>query len=73
MKTLGKLIVWVDTNCHYRSLKDVLSISDPDANWFLNWPYRPWLSSAPHVSHLYSQDEFNSPEDRVPLRDKMRR
>jgi hypothetical protein len=68
---LGKLIAWIDTNCHYRSLRDVLSISDPDANWFLNWPYRPRLNSAPYVSHLYSQDEFNSPEDRPPLRGRM--
>ena len=68
---LRKLIVWVDTNCHYRSLKDVLSISDPEPNWFLNWPYRPRLGSAPHVSHLYCQDEFNSPEDRVTLREKL--
>jgi hypothetical protein len=68
---LRKLIVWVDTNCHFRSLADVLAISDPDPNWFLNWPYRPRLGSAPYVSHLYSQDEFKSPEDRVPLRNKI--
>jgi len=69
-KELRKLIVWVDTNCHYRSLEDVLSISDPDPVWFLNWPYPPRLKSAPYVNHLYSQDEFNSPKDRLPLRDR---
>ena len=67
---LRKLIVWVDTNCHFRSLKDVLSISDPDPNWFLNWPYRPRLKSAPYVSHVHSQDEFTSPADRQPLRER---
>ena len=70
---LGKLIAWVDTNCHYRSLRDVLSIPDPDPNWFLNWPYRPRLASAPYVSYLHCQDEFNSPEDRLPLRDRIQR
>jgi len=66
---LGKLIAWVDTNCHFRSLSDVLAIDDPDANWFLNWPYRPRLGSAPYVNHLYRQDEFDSPEDRITLRE----
>ena len=70
---LGKLIAWVDTNCHFRSLGDVLAISDPDANWFLNWPYRPRLGSAPYVNHLYRQDEFRSPEDRLTLREQMRK
>ena len=65
---LGKLIAWVDTNCHFRSLGDVLAIADPEANWFLNWPYRPKLASAPYVNHLYRQDEFQSPEDRPELR-----
>ena len=64
---LGKLIAWVDTNCHFRSLKDVLSISDPEPNWFLNWPYPPRLKSTPYVNYLYSQDEFRSPADRQPL------
>ena len=68
---LGKLIAWVDTNCHYCGLGDVLSIPDPDPNWFLNWPYRPRLSSAPYVSHLHSQDEFSSPDDRPLLRDRI--
>ena len=70
---LGKLIAWVDTNCHFRSLADVLRIADPDPNWFLNWPYRPRLSSAPYVSHLHSHDEFDSPADRPPLRDRIHR
>ena len=70
---LGKLIAWVDTNCHFRSLGDVLRIADPDPNWFLNWPYPPRLSSAPYVSHVHSQDEFASPEDRLPLRDRIER
>ncbi len=69
---LGKLIAWVDTNCHFRSLKDVLSISDPDPNWFLNWPYRPRLSSTPYVNYLYSQDEFASPRDRPLLWDRIK-
>jgi hypothetical protein len=69
---MRKLIVWVDTNCHYRSLEDVLSISDPDPAWFLNWPYPPRLKSAPYVNHLYSQEEFNSPRDRLPLRDSQK-
>ena len=64
----GKLIVWVDTNCHYRGLSDVLSISDPDPNWFVSWPYPPLLKSAPSVNHLRPQDEFSSPADRSPLR-----
>ena len=70
---LGKLIAWVDTNCHFRSLGDVLAIADPDPNWFLNWPYRPRLASAPYVSHLHSQDEFSSPDDRLLLRDRIQR
>ncbi|MDP6633287.1 MAG: hypothetical protein QGG42_00130 [Phycisphaerae bacterium] len=70
---LGKLIAWVDTNCHFRSLNDVLAISDPDADWFLNWPYRPRLGSARYVNHLYSQDEFKTPENRLSLREKMRK
>ena len=70
---LGKLIAWVDTNCHFRSLADVLRIADPDPNWFLNWPYRPRMSSAPYVSHLHSQDEFASPDDRLSLRDRIQR
>ena len=67
---MHKLIVWVDTNCHYRSLEDVLSISDPDPAWFQNWPYAPRLKSAPYVSHLHAQDEFNSPSDRATLRSR---
>ena len=67
---MGKLIVWVDTNCHYRSLKDVLAISDPDPNWFVQWPYPPRLKSAPYVNHLYAQDEFSSPSDRATLRSR---
>jgi hypothetical protein len=66
------MIAWVDTNCHFRSLKDVLSISDPDPNWFLNWPYPPRLSSTPYVNNLYSQDEFTSPQDRPLLRDRIK-
>jgi|GEM_PF-3132691 len=34
---------------------------------------REVTDSAPRVSHLYCQDEFNSPEDRVTLREKMQR
>jgi len=68
---LGKLIAWVDTNCHFRSLADVLAIADPDPNWFLNWPYRPRMASAPYVSHVHSQDDFRSPEDRLLLRDRL--
>ena len=67
---LGILTAWVDTNCHFRSLKDVLDIDDPDPNWFLNWPFPPQLSSAPYVNRLYSQEEFNSPSDRATLRSR---
>ncbi|MBL7219178.1 MAG: hypothetical protein ISS69_03615 [Phycisphaerae bacterium] len=69
---LRKLIVWIDTNCHFRGLNDILAIEDPDVNWFLNWPYRPRLGSAPYVNHLYRQDEFKSPEDRRTLLNRMR-
>jgi hypothetical protein len=68
---MRKLIVWVDTNCHYRSLGDVLRIADPDPDWYVHWPYPPRLTSAPYVNHLYSQDEFNTPEDRLPLRERI--
>ncbi|NQT85411.1 hypothetical protein HQ560_01520, partial [bacterium] len=68
---MGKLIVWVDTNCHYRSLADVLSIADPDPAWFGAWPNLPRLSSAPYVNHLVAQDRYNSPSDRPLLRDRM--
>ena len=68
---LGKLIAWVDTNCHFRSLRDVLAIADPDSAWFLNWPYRPRLRSAPYVNHLYAQDRFRRPEDRPQLRTRL--
>jgi len=70
---MRKLIVWVDTNCHYRSLADVLSISDPDPDWYGHWPYRPRLKSAPYVNPLYCQDEFPSPADRRPLRERIRK
>jgi len=66
---MEKLIAWVDTNCHFRSLDDVLAIDDPDPNWFLNWPYPPRLRSAVHVDHLAAQDAFHSPSDRLALRE----
>jgi hypothetical protein len=65
---MGKLIVWVDTNCHFRSLADVLAIADPDPTWFGSWPYLPTLRSAPLVDHLVAQDGYNSPSDRPLLR-----
>jgi len=66
-----KLIAWVDTNCHFRSLRDVLAIDDPDPGWFLNWPYRPRLRTAVYVDHLAAQDAYRSPADRETLRDRL--
>ena len=68
---MDKLIAWVDTNCHYRSLSDVLSIEDPDPNWFSFWPNPPKLWSAPYVNHNYKQDEFNLQADRPTLRETL--
>ena len=67
---MGKLMVWVDTNCHFRNLKDVLDIDDPDPDWFAFRTNPPKLKSAPYVNHLYTQDEFNSQADRTTLRSK---
>jgi len=71
IEEMEKLIVWVDTNCHFRSLRDVLAIDDPDPNWFLNWPYPPRLRSAVYVDHLAAQDAYRSPDDREMLRDRL--
>ena len=68
---LGKLITWVDTNCHFRGLKDIIEINDPDADWFVYWPNPPKLKSAPYVNHSYKQDEFNSQADRPTLNSKV--
>jgi hypothetical protein len=68
---LGKLITWVDTNCHFRGLKDIIEINDPDADWFVYWPNPPKLKSAPYVNHSYKQDEFNSQADRPTVKSKM--
>jgi hypothetical protein len=68
---MGKLIVWVDANCHYRGLKDVVEIDDPDSDWFVFWPNPPKLKSAPYINHLYKQDEFNSQADRPTLRSQL--
>jgi len=68
---MQKLIAWVDTNCHFRSLRDVLAIDDPDPDWFLNWPYRPRLRTAVYVDHLVAQDAYRSPADRETLLDRL--
>jgi len=67
---LRKLIVWVDSNCHFRGLEDITDINDPDPNWYSFWPNPPKLKSAPYISHLHRQDKFNSQADRPTLRSK---
>ncbi len=64
---LGKLITWVDTNCHFRGLRDITHINDPDPDRFAYWPNPPKLKSAPYVNHVFKQDEFNSQADRPTL------
>ena len=69
---MDKLIAWVDTNCHFRGLNDILDIDDPDSDWFVFRTNPPKLGSAPYVNHLYKQDEFNSQADRPTLRETLK-
>jgi len=60
------LIAWVDTWGMYRSEEDIRGLDDPDPKFFADWPYPPRLKTAPSVRTEYSQDEYNSQEDRLP-------
>jgi len=64
---MSMLTVWVDANCHFRGLRDITEIDDPDPDWFVYWPNPPKLKSAPFVNHVYRQDEYNSQADRAML------
>ncbi|MBM4039710.1 MAG: hypothetical protein FJ290_14470 [Planctomycetes bacterium] len=63
---LQMLIAWVDTWGMYRSEEDIRGLHDPDPKFFADWPYPPRLKTAPSVRTEYSQDEYNSQEDRLP-------
>lgn len=65
---LHMLISWIDLWAMYRSDDELRALEDPPSEWFPLWSYPPKTKSAPHVRIEYSQDEYKSPEDRLPGR-----
>lgn len=59
------LIAWIDTWCPCRSEDDIRALADPDPKYFPDWPSPPRLRTAPVVRGEYSQDEYQSQEDRL--------
>ena len=62
---LLRLMAWVDLNCPFLGDEEIRQIPDPEFPFMECLPMRHYNRSAPHVNRAFSQEQYNSGEDRV--------
>lgn len=62
---LLRLMAWVDLNGPFLGDEEIRQIPDPDFPGIEALPIRPRCKSAPQVNRAYSQEAFNSGDDRL--------
>lgn len=65
---LLRLMAWVDVNGPFLGDEEIRRIPDPDFPGIEALPIRPLCKSAPHVNRAYSQEAFQSGEDRLGIK-----
>lgn len=61
------LAAWIDVNCPYRGLEEILAEPDPDEQtWLKRFTYGPKMRTAPIIHRAFRQDQFKIQDDRIP-------